>query len=124
MTTNDDHPDAVDPDDSCTTSESFADHGIDDGSVLIQRAYYRLSEADREFAPTEPFFESVESAFIWAYLGTTDDRGVPSHVEAALDDARILTRESFTDRPDADVRTEVLPAFYRQFAGFHCAYRR
>ena len=73
---------------------------------------------------TESFDDhGVETAFVWAYLGSTEERGVPEHVEAALDDARVLTHEEFADRPDANLRTEVLPAFYRRFAGFHCAYR-
>ncbi len=111
-------------DEACTTTDSFDDHGIDDGSDLIQEAYYRLSGEDvPAFAPTESFFARIESAFIWAYLGSTEDRGVPRHVEVALNDARALTHEEFEDREDADLRTVVLPAFYRRFAGFHCAYR-
>ena len=108
---------------SCTTSSSFDDHGIDSGSDLIQRAYYRLSDAGVDFEPTAEFFARLESAFVWAYLGSTEDRGVPQHVAVALDDARALIREEFADRPDAALRTEVLPAFYRTLAGFHCAYR-
>lgn len=107
----------------CTTTESFADHDIEDGSTLIQRSYYRLSDTSRgEFEPTASFFDALESAFIWAYLGTVRENGVPEHVEAAIDDARALTAEEFTDR-EADLRTEVLPAFYRHLAEFHCAYR-
>ena len=45
--------------------------------------------------------------------------GSPGHVAAAVDDAR----EEFADRPGADLRTGVQPAFYRRVAGFHCAYR-
>jgi hypothetical protein len=110
--------------DRCTTTTSFSDHAIDDGSVLIQRTYYRLAaEATPTFDPTDDFFDSLESAFIWAYLGSNDERGVPDHVAAALDDALALTREEFADRPEADLRTAVLPAFYQHLAGFHCAYR-
>jgi hypothetical protein len=108
----------------CTTTESFTDHDIEDGSTLIQRSYYRLAEADRtEFEPTEPFFDALESAFLWAYLGTVRESGVPDHVEAAIDDARAHTVAEFADRPDADLRTDVIPAFYRHLADFHCAYR-
>ena len=108
----------------CTTTESFADHEIDDGSLLIRRAYYRLADADRRgFEPTESFFDAVESAFIWAYLGTVGENGVPEHVEAAIDDARALTAEQFQNRPDADLRTDVLPTFYQNLADFHCVYR-
>jgi hypothetical protein len=108
----------------CTTTGSFADHDIEDGSTLIQRTYYRLSDADRtEFEPTASFFDALESAFIWAYLGTVRESEVPDHVEAAIDDARAHTAAAFADRPDADLRTDVIPAFYRHLADFHCAYR-
>jgi len=108
----------------CTTTESFADHDIEDGSTLIQRSYYRLAGADRTtFEPTESCFDALESAFIWAYLGTTRESEIPEHVGAAIDDARALTAEEFADRPNADLRTDVIPAFYRHLADFHCAYR-
>lgn len=108
----------------CSTTDSFADHGIESGDVLIRSAYRRLATADAAaFEPTESFFETLASAFIWAYLGEVDEPGVPQHVEAAVDDARVLTFEEFRDDPDADLRTEVVPAFYRRVAGFHCAYR-
>jgi len=108
----------------CSTTGSFADHDIEDGSRLIEQTYYRLSEADMaEFRATESDFEALESAFRWAYLGTVTENGVPDHVEAAIDDARVFTTEGFADRPDADLRTDVIPTFYRYAASFHCAYR-
>jgi len=108
----------------CTTTNSFGDHGIADGSDLIQRTYYRLAgEETPQFESTESFFERLETAFIWAYLGSVEENGVPDHVEAAIDDARVLTAEEFHDEPDADLRMDVIPAFYRRVAGFHCAYR-
>jgi hypothetical protein len=110
--------------DECTTTRSFADHAIEDGSRLIERTYYRLAEADKaEFAPTASYFDALESAFIWTYLGTVAENDVPDHVEAAIEDARIFTAEEFADRPEADLRTEVLPTFYTYAAEFHCAYR-
>lgn len=108
----------------CTTTGSFTDHGIADGAELITSTYYRLAAGGRPvFRPTEGFFDRLESAFLWAYLGAVDERGVPTHVGTAVADARELTREEFADHPDADVRTEVLPAFYRRVAAFHCRYR-
>lgn len=108
----------------CTTTGSFDDHGIADGSDLVRRTYYRLAgDGPPSFAPTEAFFDRLETAFLWAYLGSADRADVPDHVRAAIDDARVLTRQEFDDRPDADLRTAVLPAFYRRVAGFHCAYR-
>jgi len=123
MGARDDRP-TVRSTDDCSTTDSFSDHGIEDGVDLVTRTYYRLKEADRQrFAPTETFFDQLESAFIWAYLGSVDEAGVPENVELAIDDARALTREEFADRSGADLRTEVIPTFYRHVAGFHCAYR-
>jgi len=119
-----DHPRTDDGIDDCTTTESFADHDIDDGSTLVQRTYYRLTEAGvEEFEPTPSFFDALESAFMWAYLGSVDGNDIPDHVEAAIDDARVFTAEDFEDQPDADLRTDVVSTFYRYAAGFHCAYR-
>lgn len=110
--------------DDCSTTDSFSDHGIGDGVDLITETYHRLREADQtEFARSDRFFDRLESAFIWAYLGSVDEPGVPVHVELAIDDARSLTEETFADRPDADLRTDVIPAFYSRIAGFHCIYR-
>ena len=41
----------------------------------------------------------------------------------AIEDARAHTQDEFDDSPGADLRTEVIPAFYRRVAGFHCIYR-
>jgi hypothetical protein len=108
----------------CSTTRSFSDHGVDDGTDLVTDTYYRLREADvDEFEPTTDFFDRLESAFTWAYIGAVDEHGVPDHVEAAIEDARPLTRTEFADRPDASLRTAVVPSFYRRVAGFHCLYR-
>lgn len=108
----------------CTSTTSFADHGLDDGETLIRETYYRLVDGGRtDFEPTEAFFNQLESAFVWSYFAATDERRVPSHVQAAIDDARARTAEAFNDRPDADLRTEVIPTFYQRVAGFHCIYR-
>lgn len=42
---------------------------------------------------------------------------------AAVDDARVWVGVEFGDAPDADLRSDVVPASYRHAAGFHCAYR-
>ncbi|MFB6205381.1 MAG: hypothetical protein ABEJ05_02480 [Haloglomus sp.] len=109
--------------DGCTTTDSFDDHGIHDGADLLTATYYRLAAADTEFEPTASFFDRLESAFVWAYLGAVDGTDVPDHVMAAVEDAREQTRAEFAERPEADLRTDVIPAFYRRIAGFHCAYR-
>lgn len=109
----------------CTTTTSFTDHGVDDGAGLVSATHYRLLDAGyREFESDPEFFEAIETAFVRTYLDRVDDAGdLPDHVAAATDDARERTREEFEGRPDADLRTEVLSAFYRRVAGFHCAYR-
>jgi len=108
----------------CTTTGSFGDHGIDDGSALVHQTHYLLIDGGwTAFEPTESFYDALESAFRWSYLGSAAATVVPAHVEAAINDARALTAAEFAERPDADLRTEVLPTFYQHVAGFHCAYR-
>jgi hypothetical protein len=108
----------------CTTTGSFDDHGIDDGHELVTETHRRLREARvAGFRPTDAFFDRLESAFTWAYLGTVDDAGVPDGVALAIEDARHAIEAEFGDREDADLRTDVVPAFYRSVAGYHCAYR-
>ena len=110
--------------DECSTTDSFRDHGIGDGVDLITQTYYHLREADQAgFTHSERFFVRLDSAFLGAYLGTVDESGVPLHVELAIEDALALTEETFADRPDADLRTVVIPVFYSRVAGFHCIYR-
>jgi hypothetical protein len=107
----------------CSSSDSFTDHGIERGSQLVSGTHTRLADAGIEFEPTADFFDRLEEAFIWAYLGNVHERGVPDHVETAIIDAKATTRERFSDAPDADLRVDVVPAFYQSVAGFHCAYR-
>ncbi|MFW6435990.1 MAG: hypothetical protein ACOCY1_06365 [Halovenus sp.] len=104
---------------NCASSDSFDDHG----EQLVSRTYNRLAVGELAFEPTEAFFDRLEEAFIWAYLGSVDTSGVPEHVSLAIEDAKAVTYGEFRDRPDADLRTDVVPAFYQRVAGFHCAYR-
>lgn len=108
----------------CSTTNSFKDHGIADATSLVTDTYYRLRAAEQTgFSTDDAFFDRLESAFIWSYLSSVDEAGIPDHVQFAIEDARELTRDEFTEKPDADLRTDVLPAFYRRLAGFHCVYR-
>lgn len=110
--------------DDCSTLASFADHGIDDGKSLVEETYSRLRVADGDrVQPTDAFFDRLESAFLWAYLRTVDERTVPDDVLLAVEDARYVVRARFATRIDVDLRTEVVPAFYDAVASYHCAYR-
>lgn len=110
--------------DDCATTTSFADHGVQDGTDLVTATHRRLTAPGvPEYAPTAAFFQRLEEAFLWAYLGAVEEAGVPPHVEAAVADARALTHAEFADAPDADLRTDVVPAFYQRVASFHCTYR-
>ena len=119
-----DYTNADDAADDCTTTASFDDHGIDDGSELIRRTYYRLvADGDDTFEPTDRFLDRLADAFTRAYLTVTEAYELPLHVAAAVDDARAWVAVEFSDAPDADLRGTVIPAFYRHAAGFHCVYR-
>lgn len=108
---------------NCSSSDSFDDHGIERGDELVSRTYNRLAVGELAFELTEAFFDRLEEAFIWAYLGSVDQNGIPEHVSLAIEDAKAVTFEQFSEQPDADLRNDVVPAFYQQVAGFHCAYR-
>jgi hypothetical protein len=124
MNENIDHTNAADTTDGCTTTRSFDDHGIDDGSALIRRTHYRLvADGDDAFEPTERYLDRLADAFSRAYLTAADAYEIPPHVAAAVDDARVWVGVEFADASDADLRSDVVPAFYRHAAGFHCAYR-
>jgi hypothetical protein len=116
--------DGADRTDECSTTASFTDHGIEDGSILVKTTYRLLAgDGEPEYEPSEEFFDRLAQAFTWAYLGNVEDEEIALGVEAAIDDARVLTAQEFADVEDADLRTEVIPAFYQRVAGFHCAYR-
>jgi hypothetical protein len=108
----------------CSTTNSFSDHGIVDGVDLVTRTHQRLATAEEvSYSPTEEFFDRLEEAFYWAYLGSVEESAVPDHVEAAVDDALAMTTEEFEGQSGADLRTEVVPTFFQYVAGFHCSYR-
>jgi hypothetical protein len=112
------------PGDNCTTTGSFTDHGVTDGSDLILQTYYRLlDDGVAQFSPTEEFFDHLVDSFRRIYLLSAEEGAVPDHVAAAIDDARVWTAKEYADEPEADLREEVLPTFYQQAAAFHCQYR-
>ena len=110
--------------DDCTTTGSFDDHGIDDGSALIRRTHCRLVAAAADtFGPSDRYLDRLADAFTRAYLTATDAYAPPPHVAAAVDDVRVWAGAEFADDPDADLLGTVIPAFCRHAAGFHCASR-
>lgn len=113
-----------DIDGNCTTTASFDDHGVDDGSDLIRQTYDRLAaDDDGTFEPTDRFFDRLADAFMRSYLTATGEFSLPDDVAPAIDDARTWTAIDFADEQDADLRTQVVPTFYQYAAGFHCTYR-
>jgi len=111
-------------DDGCSTTTSFDTYGIEDGSDLIRGTYYRLvAEGIETVDPSGPFFDRLANSFTHTFvrLAGTDD--LPPALAAAIEDATARTAEEVGDDATVDLRTGVLPAFYRRVAGFHCAYR-
>ena len=107
--------------DACTTTRTFAVYGVDDGSVLV-RTTHRLVHDEDDGTVTDATLDLVAAAFRAAFLEHADVGSLPADVAAAVEDARYFTRERYAGA-EADLRTELLPAFYREVAGFHCAYR-
>lgn len=76
-----------------------------------------VADGEDSFEPTERFLDRLADAFARASLTATDASELPPHVEAAVDDARVWVEAEFAADPDADLRGEVIPAFYRQPPG-------
>ncbi len=110
--------------DECTTTLSFADHGIDDGHALLTGTYARYrNQADEPFTATDEDLDRLEVAFIRTYLDELGAGTVDDHVRAALDDTLAEMREQYAEADDPDLRTDVIPTFYQQLAAYHCDYR-
>jgi hypothetical protein len=105
--------------DTCTTTRTFSAYGIPDGSALIRRTHRRLGDGPGTVDAAA--VQRVGAAFRDAFLELAAVETVPEAVSAAVDDAAYFTTEAF-DGDDADVRTDLVPSFYRSVAGFHCAY--
>lgn len=122
---NPDQPDQPTPagrSDPCDTSATaLVAHGIDEGDRLVRRTYYDLVEDGfDEFDGSAEFVARVAETFRAVYAELAAPATVPADVDAAIDDARLGTLEAVD--ASADLRTGVLPQFYRQFAGYYCAY--
>jgi len=109
---------------TCSTrTAAFIHHGIDDGVDLVARTYYELADdGHRNPEPTTEFAERVASAFRGAFVRNAPVPLVPDPVDAAIDEATDTLVHRVLDDPDADLRTEILPAFYRDVASAYCAH--
>lgn len=108
---------------TCDTTTAFDGYGIPDGVDLVHRTRYRLlATGDAEFEPTVEFLARIDRAFRSAYIQAAEVPLVPEPLDAALADATALTAEAYAEEPDADLRGEVLPAFYATLVGLFCTY--
>lgn len=105
----------------CTTTGSFAAYGVPDGGVLVNRMHRSLVATDEEGPYTTGTFDRLERAFRAAFADVTGLGDLPEPVALALEDALYRTREHYLGAT-ADLRTDVVTDFYRDLAGYHCAY--
>jgi hypothetical protein len=105
----------------CATTGSFAGYGVEDGSVLVRRIYRSLAATDAEGPYTDGTFDRLERAFREAFAAETGLDDLPEPVALALEDALYRTREGYLGAT-ADLRTALVTDFYRDLAGYHCAY--
>lgn len=108
----------------CSThTTAFDDHGITDGTELIARTHYTLAETEALTPePTGAFVEQVATAFRRAFIHEAKVPLVPEPVTHAIEYATDRLAHRLLDDPDADLRTEILPAFYQNVAGAYCAH--
>lgn len=106
-----------------TKGAAFVDYGIPDGTDLIHRTYYALRDGDGEFEPSPASFDRLTATFEVAFVRAADLPLVPEPVEAAIADAGATTADAFLDRSAADLRYDLLPAFYGAVAEAYCQRR-
>jgi hypothetical protein len=111
---------------TCSTHDNaFADYGIQTGTDLVHRTHYRLR--DREYtdpAATPAFLDALEKSFQAAYVDAAAVPIVPEPVAAAIDDARTAMAHRLLDGgADGDLRSDVVPDYYRLVASYYCEYR-
>ncbi|AFK18241.1 hypothetical protein E6P09_05615 [Haloferax mediterranei ATCC 33500] len=105
-----------------TTITALAEYGLSDGNELVRRTYDDLEEDGfGAFEPTAAYFDRVAATFRALFVELTGTTPVPTVVDAALDDAQYATLQVVDT--GSDLETEVLPEFYKQFAGYYCTYR-
>lgn len=109
---------------TCAThAAAFTDHGIPDGTTLIHRTYYHLAtNGIREPVPSQDFSDRVANAFRTAFIRSAPVPLVPDPIDTAIDEATEVIIHRTLDDPEADLRTKILPAFYRAVAQNYCLY--
>ncbi|MFT4933069.1 MAG: hypothetical protein ACI91T_002974 [Natronomonas sp.] len=112
---------------ACSTHErAFVEYGVPTGGDLVGAMHYRLrNRGTTEAASTPDFLDALAKSFEDAYIDEASIPIVPEPVAAAIDDARTTYAHRLLDEPDADrdLRTDVLPAFYRLVARYYCENR-
>ncbi|WP_137285646.1 hypothetical protein [Halorussus salinisoli] len=110
---------------TCTTrNNAFAGYDIPSGTDLVHKTWYLLIDRGYDtFEPTEVFANQLGEAFRTAFVRTAPVPIVPEPVDEAIIDAASITVYEHGDQPDADLRTVVLPSFYRAVADLYCDYR-
>ena len=112
-----------DPVATCSTFDSFEPYGIEDGSVLVDRAALLLDvPMTVEVTATDDVLSATSAAFRESFRRLTGRQAIPEPVAAAVDDAAAWTADDLGGAT-VDVETTLLPEFYRQLAAFHCTYR-
>lgn len=109
---------------TCTTrTAAFTDHGIRDGADLVFRTYYALVTSGHATPEvSDEFVEHVAAAFRRAFIREAAVPLVPEPVEAAIEAATDPVVHRLLDDRDADLRTEILPTYYRAVANAYCAH--
>lgn len=107
---------------TCSTSDAaFLDYGLPNGQVLVPATYYVLSGRDEAtYEPSPAYVHRIADAFRTAFVRRADLPVVPEPVDAAVEDAVTATLHEFDG--EADLRTAVLPTFYRRVASYACTY--
>lgn len=109
---------------TCSThTAAFTDHGITDGTDLVSRTYYTLStNGHRTPEATSEFADQVAMAFRQAFIRSAAVPLVPEPIDVAIDEATNVIIHHVLDDSDADLRTEILPAFYQTVASTYCSH--
>ena len=107
---------------SCSTTDTaFLDYGLPNGEILVPATYYVLVDRGRgTFEPTPEYAHAIADAFRTAFVRRAPLPIVPEPVDAAVEDAVTATLHEFVH--GADLRTRVLPTFYRRVATYTCTY--